>query len=174
MGIGTGVRIFAAIAVLAMLGLFLHYVRESGYNAATVEWQARENKRAAEAAKKTAELQDKYRAAERKGAEEIAKAGEAANKEKDRVQAKHDRFIDDVVAGRIRVFVNPVSTGGGGSAATTASASVSGQAGAGACELPRTTVADLGNLARDADQVAVSLNECRAILRAERQGWRIE
>lgn len=169
MGIGTGIRIFAAIAVLVMLGLFLHYVKQAGYDEADAEWGKREIKRIAEASQKTIELQNKYRAAEQKGTNDVAQAAANAAKEKDRVQAKHDRFIDDVVAGRIRVFVNPASTGGSGSAATTAGASVSGQAGAGACELPRTTVADLGNLARDADQVAVSLNECRAILKGERQ-----
>ena len=168
MGIGTAVRIFAVIAILAMLGVFLHHVKQAGYDEATAIWEARENERAAKAAKKTIELNNKYRAAERKGADDVAQAAANAAKESGNVKAKHDRFIDDVMAGRIRVFVNPAGAGSGGGAVSTAGASVSGQAGAGACELPRTTVADLGNLARDSNQVAIDLNECRAILRSER------
>ena len=168
MGIGTGVRIFAAIAVLTMLGLFLHYVKQAGYDEATAIWEARENKRVADVARRTKALQDAARAAEQKGAADVADAAGAATKEKANVQAKHDRFVDDVMAGRIRVFTTPAGDGSGDSRLSTSGAGVRGEAAAGTLELPRKTLSDLGLLARDADQIAVDLNECRAILRSER------
>jgi hypothetical protein len=159
--IGLITRAVILLGILAALGLVAHYIYEAGGDAREAPWLKRESQRNLDLAKKLGAAQREARAAEIKAVGDVAMATANANRELRNVQAKSDRFVDDVLAGRVRVFVNPAGNGSGTGGVSSAGASVGGQAGTGACELPRSTVVDLGNLARDADQTAVALNECR-------------
>lgn len=167
--IGTAVRIFAAIALVAALGLLASYIYDAGGDAREAPYLKRDRDRNAEAARQVKANADQVRAAERAGALVVADVIGALSKEKQDAQAVHDRFVADLFAGRIRVRV-PAAGGSGDAAATVqgAGGGAAGSAGAGYCELSRSVVADLDAYARDVEQMRADLNACRKILRADR------
>lgn len=167
--IGTAIRIFAALALAALVGLLLHYTYEAGGDAREGPYLKRDRDRNAETARLVKQNADDVRAAERKGALIVADVITTLTKEKDRAQEIHSRFVDDVVAGRIRVRVPAASGSGSCSAAVPgADASAGGNDGAGYCELSRSVVANLDAYALKVEGLRADLNACRAIVRADR------
>jgi prophage endopeptidase len=167
--IGTAVRIFAALALVAALGLVAKYIYDAGGDSREAPYLRRDRDRNAETARLVAENAAKVLAAERQGALVVADVITTLTQEKTHAQAVHDRFVDDVLAGRVRVRVP--AAGGGGScnaAVPAAGGGAGGNAGAGYCELSGAVVANLDAYARDVEQMRFDLNACRAILRADR------
>lgn len=168
--ISAGVRIFAALALAALFALALYYAYDAGGDDREAPWLKREADRAAAAARLVREHDAELRATERAGAASVMAAVSTLQKENADAKAQSDRFVDDVLSGRIRVRWPPAGDRPDSARLPAPSAGTGGDAGAGACELPRAVAADLGRLASDADQVVRDLNACRAILRAERGG----
>lgn len=160
----------AAIALLVAVAVWLVAAKiyQAGGDARELPYIKAVSQRNLAVAKRIEALQQAARDAERAGSQRAADISAKADKERANDKAKHDRFVDDLMAGRIRLFVNPTVAGGGGGSAASSGATVAGEVAAGSCELPRMVVLNLERLATTANEVAISLNECRAQLRADR------
>lgn len=184
-----------AAIILAMLGLVYwaighayNSVKAAGYAEAKAEGlkqlrekdeQLAEKDRQIAAANQAAWREKERRDAQTREAEQNAAAGQAAieakaTKEIANAQARSDKLVDDLLAGRVRLRIpagNTLTdaTAPGGIKLPSTSAGTAGREGGAACELPGSTSADLARLARDADTVAIKLNKANAVILKDRE-----
>lgn len=174
-GISSGwLYLIAVIVVVALAtwGLTTLYGAgvESGTTAEKQRWQARENAALAEATRKIKELQESYRALEKRRAEDVAAAAAQYEKDKANEVAKRDRVIADLRGGNLRLRV-PVAacSQGGGSAVPGAPAGAGGRDGGASAELSGPASEFLVGLASEADAVVRQLAACQAVIAADRR-----
>ena len=135
-----------------------------------VEWLARESKELVEKNQQILDLQNRYRALERKNADDVAAAAAVFNKEIQRVQTQRDAAIRDRNAFRLRWTTScaPRQADGGNPApATGAPTAASG--GTATCELPEQARADLIREAARANQVVAERNALLEIAKKDRE-----
>ena len=148
---------------------------ERGLQDERAVWQVRLVEEVTAANKKYAELQEKYRALERKSAEDVAAIAAQHRKEKAHVQKQLDKALADARAGmafRLRWAATCASTprdDTSGSSAAAPGADSGGAVGAATCELPDRTREDLIRLASRADQVVVERNLLLEIAKKDRE-----
>jgi HK97 family phage major capsid protein len=166
-----------ALAVLALM--VFHNVRigqakaegeQQGKRAERLVWTQRESKELAEANAKITELQEKYRALEKKSAADVAAAAANHKKEITRVETEKHRALADAESFRLRWTTTcPAGQSGDrGRAASTGSASGGGVATT-TCELPDQVRKDLIELASDADKVVIERNAILEIAKKDRE-----
>lgn len=138
-------------------------------------WQARESEelRLANAALITARA--RVAQLEREAAAVIADLDAKHLKERDRVQADHDRFMDDLAAGRVRFGLASACQGAAGGAEPGTAAAAGERDGAARAELPAAisrAVARGADLAAEADAVVVELTAAQGVIQAYRKACR--
>lgn len=127
------------------------------------------NKRLVAAQAEITRLNDAVRALERDNAAAITRLDKEKTDEIAKIEARKERFVADVAAGRIRLY-DPGRTsgagcpGGGGSSAPTAVAATGVGDGAGGGELSPALAGFLGGEAARADKVVVKLTTCQGIV----------
>jgi hypothetical protein len=171
MGVRQWVYLGLALAIVAGVVTLYRHADGVGYTRAMGEVAARDNASLIKARDRIAELEKEKDDAEARHFAEIEAIDDAGWKEIKRVEAAKEKFIGDVVAGRLRLFQpgrhQPCPDGGErGPAAAAAAASV-GDGAAGGELSGETALFLLGEAAR-ADQVAVQLKACQKIVADDR------
>lgn len=163
-----------AAIVLAVRG-YLDNVRDEAYKAgrasALLEVAQRDNKALAEATRAIVALHKEKERLEAAHAAQVAKADADGRREIANVEARKERFIADVTAGRIRLFdpgrrADAACPGGGDGAAPTAVAAAGVGDGARAGELSGQTAQFLLGEAARADAVVVKLTAAQKLIQA--------
>lgn len=160
------------VIVLVVLGLagagfwyYGHWMYGEGKKAAELTVAQRDNKDLIAARAEVSKLNADVRALEDQHAIEVAAIDTQGQEELRRVQAAKEKFVGDVVAGRIRLF-DPYTRCPGNSAdsaSKVASALSVGDAARGA-ELSKPLANFLIGEASRADQVVVKLTTCQTLL----------
>ena len=166
----------AALAVVLLIAAALWYVsaeRAKAYAAGEAseraKWQAREAEELAAAHAALVAAQSRAATLERQAAEQLA-ALDADHLQKEKaLEARHDRFVADLYAGRIRVRSDIASAcqgahGGAPGAPAAAAGMGDGEAPGDLPGALREAVAGGHALAREADQVALQLEGAQAYI----------
>lgn len=165
---------YVLIAVIGaiVLGLWRLYVHADGvgYTRAMGEVAARDNERLVKAQARIRELEKDKSDLEARHAAEIEAIDHEGLEELRRVTSAKDRFVSDVVAGRIRLFDpgHKPCPGGGGSPPAEAPATASVDHGASAGGLSVEASRFLLEEAGRANTVAVQLRACQNVVLSDR------
>lgn len=171
------VAVAAAFSVLAATLFHLHAVSKAedrGYSRGLKDerlvWQVRENHELNAANALITQLQEKYRALEKKSADDIASASFSFLEDLDNVRKARDQAIAAARTERLRWAAScSPSKGADGGAAAGPSPAASEPVGAGTCELPRETEEALIREAARADRVVAERNALLAIAKSDRE-----
>lgn len=147
---------------------------EKGLQEERLRWQQRESLELAELNQKYQELQNRYRALEKKSAEDVAAAAADHRKEIERVEQERDRALADAADGkrfRLRWAAScaPAPKGDRGGGPSEAGADPGGAGGTATCELPGKTRDDLIRLAGAANEVVKERNALLEIAQKDRE-----
>lgn len=145
-----------------------------GHSSERAVWLVRENKELTEANELITELNNKYRALEKRHVDGIEVLVSAMNKSLKELQDERDKALTDARAGmdfRLRWAAScaPTRKDPGGSSAAEASADPGTAVGTAACELPRQATEDLIRLASEADRVVVERNALLEVAKKDRE-----
>lgn len=149
------------------------YVR--GLKDERVVWQTRLVEEVTAANAKYVELQEKYRALEKKSVADVAAVAVKLQKEKADVEKQRDKALSDARAGmafRLRWAASCAptpSSKAGGSELPRASTGAGGAGGTAVCELPERTREDLIRLASRADALTVERNLLLELAQKDRE-----
>lgn len=168
-----GVYGYLAIAVgaVVVIGVASMEIFSAGANSVHVKYLTRDSEAAQKNLAKIRELSEAVRSKEQQKAEELAKVSESYQRELAQNEARKNALLDDVVSGRIRLYVNTRKDGDSGKPA--------GETAATACRcdgreeggfLGQADTAFLVGEASRADQVAKQLGACQAVVRKDRGG----
>ena len=174
--IPTPYKIAAGVAaiVLVLIAAFWYVSHEraqayaDGQRAERVLWQAREAEELAKANAALVAAQKHASELEAQAAEDLAALDAEHLKKEKALEASHDRFLDDLRAGRVRLFTAATACAGAHSGAPGAPAAAPGVGDAAAPgDVPgalRAAVAGGDALAHEADQVALALAGAQAYI----------
>lgn len=168
------------LIVLAVASLFLihivrvHNAEKEGFRNGQIEekatWLAREHAELTKNNLKLLELEEKYRALERKSADDVAAASAKAQKEIDRVNAEKATAIASAERYRLRWTTGcSAGQGSGGDSAAAPGSTASPAPGTAACELPEPVRQGLIELAVDANRVVAERNWLLEIAQKDRE-----
>lgn len=168
-----GIYGYLAIALGAVLAIGGAYFKghSAGADSVHVAYLQRDNEAAQKNLAKIRELSQAVRSKEQQKAEELAKVSQNYQRELAQNEARKNALLDDVVSGRIRLYVNTRKDGDSGKPA--------GETTATACRcdgreeggfLGQADTAFLVGEASRADQVAKQLGACQAVARKDRGG----
>ena len=168
----------AVLLVAALIGVAAWYVEgqkrqaySAGQQAERAAWQSLESAKLLAANKRIRALEAERAAREAAHADALAAIDREKSKEVANVEARKERFVSDVVAGRIRLFdpgARSCPRGGGDEgAAPRAGAGVGDGEGGGELSGPLAQFL-IGEAAR-ADKVVVRLSACQRILEEDRK-----
>lgn len=168
-----GVYGYLAIACGAVLAIGGAYFKghSAGADSVHVAYLQRDTEAAQKSLSKIRELSEAVRSKEQQKAHELAKVSESYQRELAQNEARKNALLDDVVSGRIRLYVNTRKDGDSGKPAgeTTASACrCDGREEGGF--LGQADTAFLVSEASRADQVVKQLGACQAVVRKDRGG----
>lgn len=149
------------------------YIRghSDGQESERLIWQERESEQLRLANAEIVRLNDEARALEQAGAKRIATLAEQHEKEKARAKANHDKFLDDLLAGRIRLY-DPGRTASAGacpSAASATAATAGGGDGEARSELSPALARFLVGEAQRADEVVQQLTLAQGVIEEDRR-----
>lgn len=174
----AGAAIIVIVLIVAAGAWYVEAQRTEAYaageRAERLKWQTRESTELAAANAEILHLQGEVQARERQAAESIAALEQRYQQEVSNAQADHDRFIDDLAAGRVRFYVPRAPAGQAadrGAAPDTAAAARRGD-GAARAELPRETAVALARLAGEADDVVRQLTLAQGVIEEDRKACR--
>lgn len=156
-----------AAAICAGLYALHNSVYQSGARAERVIWQAKENKDLAEAGRKYAELQTKYRKMERQSALDQAAIAENYRKEVKENDRKKNAVIADLRRRSI-VLRDPGGTQSCRSGAAETGAAAPGSNGKAGGELSGELAEFLVSEASRADEVVKQLTTCQKVVESDR------
>lgn len=166
----AGVAI-AVLLAIALLWKLYDYAEGVGYDRAEREVAEERNAQLVEANATIVRLQNERAARERQHALDVAAIDLAGQQKMTEVTRAKDRFVADVVAGRIRLLDpgrSPCAPRGGDPGRTALAGAGMGD-GAGGGELSAEAGRFLLEEAAHADQVVVKLQACQAIVAADRR-----
>ena len=166
----AAIRAALAAGLLAAGAYFLGHWQgvAAGEASERLKWQTRESEELRMANAQLAAAQARATALERQAATDLAALDAAHLKKEKALEAQHDRFLDDLRAGRIRLFNAATACQGARGSAAGAPAAAPG---VGDGEAPgdvqralQAAVAGGADLAREADQVAEALAGAQAYI----------
>lgn len=180
--LNKNVLIAAAVAAAA-LGAWVYHTAavrkawDEGYGRGLRDerlvWQVRESEELRLKNAAILELQEKYRALEKKSADDVEVVVNAMNMATRDLKDERDQALHDLRTerrNRLRWAAKcPASQSSGGGSAPAPSPSASGAAGAATCELPREVEETLIRLASEADRVVVERNALAEIAKKDRE-----
>ena len=166
--IGTAVRIFAALAVLAILALLAHYIYEAGGDAREAPWLKREAQTNADAANRIKAAEDRARAAEALAAARLVSISGAYQNGLQENEREKNAAVAALRAGK-RLYIGAACPPAGGSEPAQAAAGAGGRDGEARAELSESAAEWLVGLASEADAVVRQLTACQAVIEADRK-----
>jgi len=166
-----GIYGYLAIAVgaVVVIGGASMEIFSAGANSVHVKYLTRDSEAAQKNLAKIRELSEAVRSKEQQKAEELAKVSESYQRELAQNEARKNALLDDVVSGRIRLYVNTRKDGDSGKPAgetTPTACRCDGREEGGF--LGQADTAFLVSEASRADQVAKQLGACQAVVRKDR------
>jgi hypothetical protein len=170
--------LLAAWALAAWHNAKVAGAREEGYGRGLKDerlvWQVRENEELNAKNALITQLQEKYRALEKKSADDVVAVTHILAGKLHETETKLEKALVDARAGtafRLRWAAScaPTRKDAGGDPTPSSGAATGGAVATAACELPRSTTEDLIRLAGDADRVVAERNALLTIAQKDRE-----